>query len=74
MITPPLNIIRYGANMMPECQACAYFFPIPEDAIDFEKGKGDCVTQVSDEKGKYWLLKPVFYNDPACQRFNPAQR
>jgi len=36
------------------------FFPIPEDADDFEPGKGDFVVEQKDEKGKFWLSKPVF--------------
>ena len=36
------------------------FFAVPEDADDFEPGKGDFVVEVKDEKGKYWLSKPVF--------------
>lgn len=58
---------------MPECNACRFFFPIPEDAMDHKAGKGDCVTQVTDEKGKYWLSKPVFDHDPACDRFSRAE-
>ena len=36
------------------------FFPIPEDADDFEPGKGDFVVEIKDEKGEYWLSKSVF--------------
>lgn len=39
-----------------------YFFPIPEDADDYEPGKGDFVVQIKDEKGIYWLSKQVFAN------------
>jgi hypothetical protein len=41
------------------CAECKSFFPIPENADDFEQGKGDCVREEKDEKGKYWLSKPV---------------
>lgn len=55
---------------MTTCKDCAFFFSIPEDADDFEKSKGDCVTQKEDEKGRYWLSKPVFENNPCCGAFN----
>ena len=41
------------------CKECRYFFRIPEDADDFEKGKGDCVREQKDDKGKYWSARPV---------------
>ncbi|MDA8234160.1 MAG: benzylsuccinate synthase gamma subunit family protein [Clostridia bacterium] len=44
---------------MATCAQCRSFFLIPEDADDFEQGKGDCVRQEQDEKGKYWLSKPI---------------
>ncbi len=55
---------------MTTCKDCAFFFSIPEDADDFEKSKGDCVTQKDDEKGRYWLSKPVFENDQCCSVFH----
>lgn len=54
---------------MANCGECAFFFPIPEDADDYEKGKGDCVTEKKDEKGKYWLSKPVFESNESCESF-----
>lgn len=39
-----------------------HFFPIPENAADYEPEKGDFVVQMKDEKGTYWHLKPVFAN------------
>lgn len=33
--------------------------PVPEDASDYVPGKADMVTEMQDEKGKYWLSKPV---------------
>ncbi len=54
---------------MSKCGDCSFFNPIPEDADDFEPDKGDCVTEVKDEKGKYWLSKPVFASMDACKMF-----
>ena len=45
-------MIKYGESN--------HFFPIPEDAADYEPGRGDFVVQRKDEKGTYWHLKPVF--------------
>lgn len=55
---------------MATCSNCVFFFAVPEDADDYEKGKGDCVNQVEDEKGLYWLSKPVFDVTDACTNFN----
>ena len=54
---------------MANCVECSFFFPIPEDADDYEKGKGDCVNEKKDEKGKYWLSKPVLESDATCESF-----
>jgi benzylsuccinate synthase len=51
---------------MATCSECSYFFPIPEAHIDYEKGKGDCVLQRQDQKGKYVLSKPTFETSAAC--------
>jgi len=58
---------------MTNCGQCGLFFKIPEDAGDYEAGKGDCVTQKKDEKGKYWLSKPVFDSDGACPHFEAVR-
>jgi benzylsuccinate synthase len=50
------------------CAECKSFFSVPEDADDFEPGKGDCVVEVKDEKGKYWLSK-LTMSDKACNDF-----
>ena len=42
---------------MAACAECKSFFPVPENADDFAEGKGDCVREIKDEKGKYWLLQ-----------------
>ena len=57
---------------MAKCKNCSCFNLIPEDADDFEPGKGDCITEVKDEKGKYWLSKPVFETMDACKSFKKA--
>ena len=54
---------------MSKCGKCIFFSPIPEDAGDYESGKGDCVTEKQDAKGKYWTSKPVFENDQSCEAF-----
>lgn len=54
---------------MATCKECEHFFPVPQDADDFEKGKGDCVNEEQDEKGKYWLTKPIFDNSEQCADF-----
>lgn len=59
---------------MANCEKCSFFFGIPEEAGDYEPGKGDCVTQKKDEKGKYWLSKPVFGSSEACPVFKRSQK
>jgi benzylsuccinate synthase len=54
---------------MATCKGCGYFFPVPEGADDYEAGKADCVTQKEDEKGKYWLSKPVTESTARCPSY-----
>lgn len=54
---------------MANCEQCSFFFKIPENADDYEPLKGDCVTEKRDEKGKYWLSKPIFANSESCGNF-----
>jgi benzylsuccinate synthase/naphthyl-2-methylsuccinate synthase gamma subunit len=54
---------------MAKCAECSFFFKLPEDADDYEQGKGDCVNEKEDEKGKYWTSKPVFEDTEACKTF-----
>ena len=54
---------------MATCKDCSFFFKVPENADDYEAGKGDCVTEKKDEKGKYWLSKLVFDNSESCPEF-----
>ena len=56
---------------MATCGECAFFFRIPEGDCDYEKGKGDCVTQQQDLKGRFWLSKPASETDKACDRMKP---
>jgi benzylsuccinate synthase len=51
---------------MSKCETCKAFFKISENADDFESGKGDCVIESKDDKGKYWASKPVFGDSPKC--------
>lgn len=68
---------KYGVSIngtikeekMAKCKECRFFFPIPEDADDFKPGKGDCVTERRDKKGKYWLAKPVYEDTDSCEYF-----
>ena len=59
---------------MRACGSCRYFFPIPEDEDDYESGKGDCVTEKKDEKGRFWLSKPVYETTVACNLFEIGYR
>jgi benzylsuccinate synthase/naphthyl-2-methylsuccinate synthase gamma subunit len=52
------------------CMDCTFFYKIPSDAGDYEPGKGDCVTEHKDEKGKFWLSRPVFESDDVCGKFS----
>lgn len=58
---------------MTTCKECEFFSSIPENADDFEKNKGDCVTEKEDEKGKYWLSRPVLESTPCCGTFHTRQ-
>ena len=51
---------------MATCGECVSFFKIPEGDLDYEDGKGDCVMERQDQKGKFCLSKPVFEKDGAC--------
>jgi hypothetical protein len=59
---------------MAQCNQCRTFFPVPENADDFKPGNGDCVREVKDEKGKYWLSKPVMASDLTDKCPNFAQK
>jgi len=58
---------------MTTCKDCTYFFPVPENAGDFEPGKGDCVTQTEDAKGKFWLSKPTINASASCPTFKKSK-
>lgn len=55
---------------MATCENCSCFFAVPDNADDYEVGKGDCVTGHKDEKGKFWLSKPVFETTEVCKSFS----
>lgn len=55
---------------MSTCSDCVFFNRLPEDAIDFAPGRGDCVTENKDQKGKFWLAKPVNTGDAACPDYS----
>lgn len=57
---------------MTTCKECSFYFPVEENAGDFKQGKGDCVTQIEDAKGKYWLSKPTMNESPSCPTFKSA--
>ncbi|GAB6171723.1 hypothetical protein JCM15765_12010 [Paradesulfitobacterium aromaticivorans] len=57
------------------CAECKSFFPVPDNADDYESGKGDCVTEEKDEKGKFWLSKSTMGNSVTgqCKNFKPKK-
>jgi benzylsuccinate synthase len=69
--TSPINCKKEAK--MAKCGECASFFRIPEADLDHEKGKGDCVMKRQDQKGKFWLSKPVFESDPGCEQMKPKR-
>ncbi|HBW35852.1 benzylsuccinate synthase gamma subunit family protein [Desulfosporosinus sp. BICA1-9] len=50
------------------CAECKSFFSVPDNADDYEPGKGDCVIEEKDEKGKYWLSKSTMDKEH-CEKF-----
>jgi hypothetical protein len=56
------------------CKECRFFFPIPEDADDYEEGKGDCVREEQDDKGKFWLSKPTTCDSDTSKCANFTKR
>ncbi|HBW38641.1 benzylsuccinate synthase gamma subunit family protein [Desulfosporosinus sp. BICA1-9] len=56
---------------MANCSQCKSFFEIPEGADDFTPGKGDCVRQEQDAKGKWYESKPVMGDTASdkCPKF-----
>ena len=56
---------------MTECSECKAFFPIEEKYDDHEPGKGDCVHEESDDKGRWLSASPVMGEMEACSRFLP---
>jgi hypothetical protein len=58
---------------MATCKECSFFFPVPENAGDYKEGKGDCVTETVDAKGKYWLSRPTMNASPSCPSFKKSK-
>ena len=58
---------------MTTCKECSFYFSVPENAGDYEAGKGDCVTEKVDAKGKYWLSKPTMNANPSCPSFKKSK-
>jgi len=60
---------------MANCSQCKSFYAIPEGANDFTPGKGDCVCQEQDVKGKWYESKPVMGDTPSdtCPKFAPKK-
>ena len=52
---------------MPTCEECKNSYPIPEDAMDYEPGVGDCVREIRDWSGKYWHARKVKLNVDAAK-------
>ncbi len=59
---------------MTTCKDCEFFNAVPPEADDYEAGKGDCVTEKVDEKGKYWLSRPVHQGSTTCASFSKSWR
>lgn len=59
-------------EVMATCRGCECFFPVAQGEDDYELGKGDCVLQKEDEKGRYWLSKPVFETSERCDSYRKA--
>jgi benzylsuccinate synthase len=51
---------------MATCGECASYFKLQENDPDYEQGLGDCVMQKQDQKGTFWLSKPVYETDAGC--------
>lgn len=63
------SLINNKEKAMSKCKDCTQYFALPENAGDYEKGKGDCVREKQDSKGKYWLSKPTTVDTSACNEF-----
>ena len=63
-----------GEVVMTNCKDCEFFFPVAEDADDYAAAKGDCVVEKRDEKGQYWLSKPVSEGDDCCENYRQGSK
>ncbi|HBW37686.1 benzylsuccinate synthase gamma subunit family protein [Desulfosporosinus sp. BICA1-9] len=55
------------------CKECECFHPIPDTEWDHERGTGDCVKTMRDNKGKYWHTAKV-KEKSNCAEFKPGLR
>lgn len=53
------------------CGECTQFFKIPETDLDYKEGMGDCVREKQDQKGRFWLSRPVNESDAGCEEMKP---
>lgn len=58
---------------MAMCKECERFHLIPDTAWDNEKGVGDCVRELRDEKGKYWHSRKE-KEDSTCSDFKAKSK
>ncbi|KJS00779.1 MAG: hypothetical protein VR68_06840 [Peptococcaceae bacterium BRH_c4a] len=56
---------------MTVCKNCKSFFAASEDAD--KEVKSECIREMVDHKGKFWLSQPVDGNSSAkdCKKFTP---
>ncbi len=54
---------------MSKCEECINYFAISEGSDDAESGKGDCVAEKKDDKGKYWTAKEMSKDMESCPDF-----
>jgi len=47
------------------------FKPLKETDLDYEPGKGDWFMEMEDEKGKFWISKPVYGDDEVDPKLMP---
>ena len=58
---------------MSKCEECTYFYSISEGSDNTGQGRGDCVTESKDEKGKFWRAREVSADSESCQSFKERQ-
>jgi hypothetical protein len=58
---------------MTTCENCSFYFPVSENEGDYKPGRGDCVTEKEDAKGKYWLSRPTTNATHSCPTFKKSK-